>query len=91
MTVCNGRLCTYLDVDIFFTRSKSNLSVERLEFRSSLNNLPYTVFFCSVKTKRQANFKDFQPLEPMGGSSNKKTLYSTRSCVMCAFLALVNL
>jgi hypothetical protein len=72
MTVCNGRLCTYLDVDIFFTRSKSNLSVERLEFRSSLNNLPYTVFFCSVKTKRQANFKDFQPFGTYGGARRTK-------------------
>jgi hypothetical protein len=34
-----------------------------------------------VKTKRQANFKDFKPLR---GSSNKKT-YSTRSCVNWAF------
>jgi hypothetical protein len=35
-----------------------------------------------VKTKRQANFKDFKRLEPLRGSSNKKkTLYSTRSCV----------
>jgi hypothetical protein len=35
-----------------------------------------------VKTKRQANFKDVKPfLEPLRGSSNNKTLYSTRSCV----------
>jgi hypothetical protein len=35
-----------------------------------------------VKTKRQANFKDFKPL---WGSSNKKTLYLTRSCVNWVF------
>jgi hypothetical protein len=38
-----------------------------------------------VKTKRQANFKDFCDLKPLRGSSNKKTLYSTRSCVNWAF------
>jgi hypothetical protein len=27
----------------------------------------------------------FSDLEPLGGSSNKKTLYSTRSCVIWAF------
>ncbi|CAH1374324.1 unnamed protein product [Tenebrio molitor] len=37
-----------------------------------------------VKTKRQANFKDFKPLR---GSSNKKKTYSTRSCVNWVFLA----
>jgi hypothetical protein len=35
-----------------------------------------------VKTKHQVIFEDFQPLR---GSSNKKTLYSTRSCVNWAF------
>jgi hypothetical protein len=35
-----------------------------------------------VKTKRHANFKGFKPLRD---SSNKKTLYSTRSCVNWAF------
>jgi hypothetical protein len=37
--------------------------------------------------------KSFSHLEPLGGggSSNKKTLYSTRSCVIYAFLALVDL
>jgi hypothetical protein len=38
-----------------------------------------------VKTKRQANFKVLSDLEPLRGSSNKKTLYSTRSCVNWAF------
>jgi hypothetical protein len=32
----------------------------------------------NLSKQRQANFKD---LEPLRGSSNKKTLYSTRSCV----------
>jgi hypothetical protein len=44
-----------------------------------------------VKTKRQANFKDLSDLEPLRNSSNKKTLYSTRSCVNWAFLAFVGL
>jgi hypothetical protein len=44
-----------------------------------------------VKTKRQANFKILSDLESLRGSSNKKTLYSTRSCVIWAFLALVGL
>jgi hypothetical protein len=34
-----------------------------------------------VKTKRQANLKVLSDLEPLRGSSNKKTLYLTRSCV----------
>jgi hypothetical protein len=34
-----------------------------------------------VKTKRQANLKILSDLEPLRGSSNKKTLYSTRSYV----------
>jgi hypothetical protein len=38
-----------------------------------------------VKTKRQANFKDFKRFGTFKGSSNKKTLYSTRSCVNWAF------
>jgi hypothetical protein len=42
-----------------------------------------------VKTKRQANLKILSDLEPLRGSSNKKTLYSTRSCVNWAFLARV--
>jgi hypothetical protein len=41
-----------------------------------------------VRTKRQANVKD---LEPLRGSSNKKTLYSIRSCVNWALLAFVGL
>jgi hypothetical protein len=43
-----------------------------------------------VKTKRQANFKDFKRFGAFKGSSNKKTLYLTRSCVNSvnwAFLA----
>jgi hypothetical protein len=35
--------------------------------------------------------KILRDLEPLRGSSNKKTLYSTRSCVNWAFLALVDL
>jgi hypothetical protein len=42
-----------------------------------------------VKTKRQANFKEFKQLEPSRGSSNKKTSYSTRSCVNWALVSLV--
>jgi hypothetical protein len=42
-----------------------------------------------VKTKRQANFKDFKRFGALRGSSNKKTLYSTRSCVNWDFLAQV--
>jgi hypothetical protein len=40
-----------------------------------------------VKTKRQANFKGFKRFGAFkgGGSSNKKTLYSTRSCVNWPF------
>jgi hypothetical protein len=34
-----------------------------------------------VKTKRQANFKDFKRFGAFKGSSNKKMLYSTRSWV----------
>jgi hypothetical protein len=34
-----------------------------------------------VKTKRQTHFKDLSDLEPLRGSSNKKTSYSNRSCV----------
>jgi hypothetical protein len=37
------------------------------------------------KTKRQANLKILGDLEPLRDSSNKKTLYSTRSCVNWAF------
>jgi hypothetical protein len=39
-----------------------------------------------VKMKRQANLKDFKRVGAFRGSSNKKTLYSTRSCVNWAFL-----
>jgi hypothetical protein len=42
-----------------------------------------------VKTKRQLILKILSDLKPLRGSSNKKTLYSTRSCVNWAFLALV--
>jgi hypothetical protein len=38
-----------------------------------------------VKTKRQANFKGFKRIGAFKGLSNKKTLYSTRSCVNWAF------
>jgi hypothetical protein len=38
-----------------------------------------------VKTKRQANFKDFKRFGHLRGLSNKKTLYLTRSCVNWAF------
>jgi hypothetical protein len=39
-----------------------------------------------VKTKRQANFKDFKPFESFKGFvEQKKPLYSTRSCVNWAF------
>jgi hypothetical protein len=41
-----------------------------------------------VKTKRQANCKDFQRFGAFGRLvEQKKTLYSTRSCVKWAFLA----
>jgi hypothetical protein len=59
----------------------------------------YSLFFCSTLSEfeifflceRQANFKDFKRFGAFKGSSNKKkkTLYSTRSCVNWAFLALV--
>jgi hypothetical protein len=38
-----------------------------------------------VKTKRQANFKGFKRFGPFKGLVDKKTLYSTRSCVNWAF------
>jgi hypothetical protein len=41
-----------------------------------------------VKIKRQANFKDFSDLEPLRVPSNKKTLYSTRSCVNWPFFGM---
>jgi hypothetical protein len=44
-----------------------------------------------VKTKRQANFKDFKRFGAFKGLVEKKTLYSTRSRVNWAFLALVGL
>jgi hypothetical protein len=40
-----------------------------------------------IKTKRQANFKDFKRFGAFKGLvEQKKTLYSTRSCVNWAFL-----
>jgi hypothetical protein len=42
-----------------------------------------------VKTKRQLILKILSDLEPLRGSSNKKTLYSTRSCINWVFLARV--
>jgi hypothetical protein len=39
-----------------------------------------------VKAKRQANFKDFKRFGGFKGLMEKKTLYSTRSCVNWAFL-----
>jgi hypothetical protein len=44
-----------------------------------------------VKTKRQTNFKDFKQFGAFKGFVEQKTLYSTRSCVNWAFLALVGL
>jgi hypothetical protein len=45
-----------------------------------------------VKTKRQANFKDFKRFGAFKGFvEQKKTLYSTRSCVNWAFKTLVSL
>jgi hypothetical protein len=38
-----------------------------------------------VKTKRQANFKGFKRFGAFKGLVDKKTLYSTRSCVNWAF------
>jgi hypothetical protein len=38
-----------------------------------------------VKTKRQANFKDFKRFGAFKGLVEQKTLYSTRSCVNWAF------
>jgi hypothetical protein len=38
----------------------------------------------NVKTKRQANFKNFKRFGALRGLSNKKKSYSTRSCVNCA-------
>jgi hypothetical protein len=40
-----------------------------------------------VKPKRQV-LKILSDLEPSRGSSNKKTLYSTRSCVNWAFFGM---
>jgi hypothetical protein len=40
-----------------------------------------------VKTKRQANFKEFKRFGALRGSSNKKT-YSTRSCVNWALYGM---
>jgi hypothetical protein len=41
-----------------------------------------------VKMKRQANFKDFKRFGAFKGLvEQKKTLYSTRSCVNLAFFA----
>jgi hypothetical protein len=44
-----------------------------------------------VKTKRQANFKDFKRFGAFRGLVDKKMLYSTRSCVNWAFFRLVSL
>jgi hypothetical protein len=46
---------------------------------------------CHNLSKRNVKLilKIVRDLEPLRGSSNKKTLYSTRSCVNWAFLALV--
>jgi hypothetical protein len=42
-----------------------------------------------VKTKRQANFKDFKRFGAFKGLvEQKKTLYSTRSCVNWAFFGM---
>jgi hypothetical protein len=38
-----------------------------------------------VRTKRQANFKDFKRFGAVKGLVEKKTLYSTRSCVNWVF------
>jgi hypothetical protein len=38
-----------------------------------------------VKTKRQANFKDFKRFGAFGDLVEQKKLYSTRSCVNWAF------
>jgi hypothetical protein len=45
---------------------------------------------CKKETSKLI-LKILRDLEPLRGSSNKKTLYSTRSCVNWAFLALVDL
>jgi hypothetical protein len=42
-----------------------------------------------VKTKRQANFKDFKRFEAFKGLVEEKTLYLPRSYVNWTFLALV--
>jgi hypothetical protein len=42
-----------------------------------------------VKTKRQANFKDFKRFGAFKGLVEEKTLYLPRSCVNWTFLALV--
>jgi hypothetical protein len=42
-----------------------------------------------IKTKRQANFKDFKRFGAFKGLVAQKTLYSTRSCVNWGFLARV--
>jgi hypothetical protein len=41
-----------------------------------------------VKTKRQVILKVLGDFEPLRDSSNKKTLYSTRSCVNCAIFGM---
>jgi hypothetical protein len=41
-----------------------------------------------VKTKRQANFEDFQRFGAFKGLVEQKTLYSTRSCVNWAFFGM---
>jgi hypothetical protein len=42
-----------------------------------------------IKTKRQANFKDFKRFGAFGGLVEQKKLYSIRSCVNWVFLARV--
>jgi hypothetical protein len=51
------------------------------------------MIFCHQLSKRNVKLilKILSDLEPLRGSSNKKTLYSTRSCVNWGFLALVGL
>jgi hypothetical protein len=42
-----------------------------------------------VKTKRQANFKDFKRFGAFEGLVDQKTLYSTRSCEIGPFFSQV--
>jgi hypothetical protein len=57
-----------------------------LFFYSTLSEFENFLLSQLVKTKRQAIvLKILSDLKPLMGSSNKKTLYSTRSCVNWAF------